>query len=123
MIRTIKQGDTHIYNRIACKDTLFHSFTHTLFNSRDILARYCATENLIYKLKSTSGRQGFHFNNYVTILAMTAGLFLVLAFYFGRATNSFAIFDNRCFENSLNTKFTLHTLHDYINVLVAHTAD
>ena len=123
MVGAVEQSDAHINYRIASQNAFIHSFTHAFFYSRNVLTRNGAAENLINELEAASRRQGFHLNNNVTILAMAAGLFLVLAFNLSAATDGFTIFDNRSLQLSFHTKFTLHTLHDNFDVLVAHTAD
>ena len=123
MIRTVKQRNANIDYRIPGQNAVFHGLTHTFFNSRNILPRYSPAENLVNKLKAFSWRQGFHLDHNVTILAMSTGLFLMLAFNLRRSADSFSVFNDRRTQIGFHTEFTFHTLHNDLDMLIAHATD
>ena len=84
MIGSIIQNGLHANYRICCQRPLQNGFLNTLFNCREVVLRNCAAYNYLLKyirFLQITGRLEAHL--YVAVLAMSARLFLILAFHIG----------------------------------------
>ena len=89
MIGSVIKSSLHTYYRICSQRSLLNAFLKSLLNCREVVLRNCtANYNLLKYIWSLhiTGRLKAHLN--MTILSVSAGLFLMLSFYIRILANS-----------------------------------
>ena len=82
MIRSIIKGCLHTNNRICSQRSLENTFLKSLLNSREVVLRNCTTYNYLLKyIRCLQIARWLKAHLNVAILSVSAGLFLMFAFY------------------------------------------
>ena len=82
MIRSIVKGCLHTNNRICSQRSLENTFLKSLLNSREVVLRNCTTYNYLLKyIRCLQIARWLKAHLNVAILSVSAGLFLMFAFY------------------------------------------
>ena len=120
MVRTIGQRCFQADQRISCQYTVLHRFANALFDCGPEVLGHRTAENAFCKYEILVGtRLKVHLN--MTILTMTARLFLVLALNRYLFTDFLAVRYNRLGQLHFNTKLVFELGADNIQMNVAHT--
>ena len=92
MVGTIQEDCLHTHYGITCQGALLAGFLNSLFYSREVVLRNGSAENLLLKgisLIIVEARREFH--HYITVLAVSTGLLLILTLYLGGLLNRLSI--------------------------------
>lgn len=84
MIGTIIEHSLHTHYRIGSQRSFYHRVLNTLLHCREVVLGNCAAHYDLLKyirLLQITGRLECHLN--VTVLTMSAGLFLIFCFHIG----------------------------------------
>ena len=80
MIGAVHQGGLESYHRISCQRALLHALLDSLLNRREVVLRNRAAEHsLLEDVGSLQIAGGLELHLDVAVLAVSAGLLLVLA--------------------------------------------
>ena len=122
MVRAVQQGGTQTDQRIARQNAVLHCLAHALFDCRMEILRNAAAEDLFLEQEIALGvRRKFHLD--VTVLTVTAGLLLVLAFHGDRLADFFAVRNGRILQDDLNAEFILELGADDIQMDIARAGE
>ena len=124
MVRSIIKSCLYTYNRISGKRSLGNTFLKSLFYSREVVLRNSAAYNNLLKFKRAlqiAGRLKTHLN--VTILAMSAGLFFMLAFHIGILADSLTERNLRFGKFDVYFITLFQFIYHDIKMLVTHTIE
>ena len=123
MVRTIDQADLHIHNGIASQNAGLHSALDTGIDSGNIFLGNSAADNSIDELVTLAGFVGLNGDLNMTVLALTAGLTLVLFFVSNSLADGFTISNLRCANVCFHLELAEQTVHDDFQVQLAHAGD
>ena len=98
------------------------TFLKSLFNSGEEVLRNASAEYSFLEKKSVA-LVGFKLNLNVTVLTVTAGLLLVLAFNGNLLADCFTVCDKWLCKNNVNAELVLELCYRCVNVLFTKTAD
>ena len=122
MIRAVNKRCLEVNNRISRQNAVLNTFSQTLFNSREIVFRDSAAEDVFGKFKIFLFA-GLKLNPDMTVLTVTAGLFLVFSFNLDFFAYSLSV-RNFGFEKiNRNAEFCFKFAYDNVKVLLAHTGN
>ena len=121
MVRTIYQSSLKVNNGVACEDALLYGFLQTLFNCREVVLRNCSAEYLLFEYEFFRIVVGFELNPDVTVLAMAAGLLLVLTLDLDLLADSFTVRNSGSIERATDVVYGLELADDDLELHVAET--
>src|SRR4030095_6091951 len=122
MITTKNEPYLDVDHFITGEESSLHRIANSLFNWLDVLLRNCAASDLVDEDKPFA-RCWLNLQFNVSILAATAGLFLVDFFSVRSPRNGFPICDLRLADIRFHTELALHTVHDDFEMELAHAGD
>ena len=124
MVGSVIENRLHAHYRISGQRSLRHGFLNTLFHCREIVLRNRAAYNYlleyIRRLQITGGLEG---HLYVTVLAVSAGLFLILGIHICFLLNGLPESNLRLGKFYRYLELLLQLAHNHIQMLIAHTIE
>ena len=91
MIGAVVQDHSEVHHRKSCQISAGGCVFDSLFDGGNIVLGNRAAENVVDEFELAAARQRFHLDFAVAVLAVSAGLFLVLALDVGLAANGLAV--------------------------------
>jgi hypothetical protein len=93
--------------RVTGQNPFIEGFMNTFFDCRYVVSRDTAADDFIDKFIVAADRKRFKPEEYMTVLAVAAGLFLVLVFSLYRRGNCLTVGDFRSFEDDADAEFSM----------------
>ena len=124
MIRSIIKSSLYTNYRICCKRSFLNAFLKALLNCREVVLRNCTTNNNLLKYVWSlhiARRLKTHLN--MSILSMSAGLFLMFAFYVRILADGLTERNLRFGKLYIDFIALFQHADNNIKMLVAHTID
>ena len=124
MVRTVVQCRFYADNRICGKRTCLYGVLKAFFHCREIVLRNRAADNLLRKFErfiKISGRLKTHF--YVSILSVSAGLFLIFCFHIRFLADGLTERNLRFAQFQFYFVTFLQFADNDVNVLIAHAVN
>src|SRR5437868_1622749 len=91
MVGTVVENYLKVHDWIAREIAALGRFHNPLLHSGNEVLWNGATKDVVHELKASTARKRLHFDLAITVLAVSAGLFLMTALYIGPSANGFAI--------------------------------
>src|SRR5262249_39246769 len=113
----------YVHHFVARQDATFHSFLDPFVHRLDVLARDYTADNCIYKLVASARFRRLNRDFGVSILTAATGLTYKLADTFCGFPNRLAIRDLGPSYVRVDTKFSLQSIDDDLQVQLTHSAD
>ena len=122
MVGSVIENRLDTYNRISGHRTGTHRVRDTLLDSREeVLGDSTADDNLLEYIRSVEVSRRLELHLDMSVLAMSAGLLLILGIDIAVLADSLAERDSRLAELRLNLVLGLELADDDIKMLVSHT--
>ena len=93
MVGAVIEDDTEVDGGKSGKDALLSRLLDSFFDGGNVVPRDRTAENFIHEFKIRTSGQRLHADFAVAVLAVTAGLLLVLALYVGPAFDGLAVWN------------------------------
>ena len=122
MVGTIDQSCQNTDHRIPGKHTGFTGFAETFFDCREEVSRNGTAEDGFFK-DHFFAVGGLKLDPNVTVLTVTAGLFLMFTLDFDFLMNGLAVWYTRFFKTELDTEFALEFADNNVKVLLTKSGE
>ena len=123
MVGAEGQVDLHVHHRVASQHTGLHGALDTGVHRGDILLGDHAAGDLVEELVTLAGLVGLNGDADMAVLALTAGLTGVLGILLHRLLDGLLIGDLGSADIGLHLELTEQTVHDDLQVQLAHAGD
>ena len=123
VVGTVEEDDAEIHHGTAGQIPFRGCLDDALLDGRDEVPGDGAAEDVVHKLEARPALQGFQLDPAVAVLAVTAGLFLVLALRFGLGANRLAIGNLGRFQSDFDIESPLELRNSHFHVLLARAGE
>src|SRR5574337_249448 len=120
VVRTVKEGDLHIHNRISGQASFFHRLYDPFLNRRDILLGDRSCRERVHKFVAGAPWERFKPDPAIAVLSMTPGLLFVLPLDLGSAMDGLFVRHAWRLHLDVDSKLPLEPIDRNLQVGLRH---